>query len=484
MQCTTCGFINPEGATICEQCGAPLIASAPTERKVIRLSSHRDEQAPEPIERPWEVRVPKRVRKTAGATGKIPKAKPSAEKPEVAADEKQEKAGKAIAGASIGGAAAETIAFKPIVANAAEAQTTPITQEDVPSQATIQEQKPVPTPRRATRDIKAHTAATRNASTRSTNGGVLARASKSGDGGNWKRNVLIIALVACLVAGIGYFVSAGTNKNTVSFVSNGGSSIAEEVIVDGGQLKQPTPPTRNGYTFDGWFYDAEFTSPVEFPIAITENLTLYAKWSPASATSGSTSASSSASTTANASSAASSNTSAGSGNSGSGASGGSDTGTSGGSDWSSDSSGSDESGDAGDSGSSGDSGGTSASTTADVSMLAKSGEQLVGTVRLTDGYVIPDSSTHAYSVDELRALGLNEAELCIARNEPYARVGYDFMNSGLQAFFDNTGWYTNLGNDENALPTGSAGYITAVNLRKLAEEDPSGAGRWLDLAES
>ena len=117
--------------------------------------------------------------------------------------------------------------------------------------------------------------------------------------------------------------------------------------------------------------------------------------------------------------------------------------------------------------------------TVNVSMVSASGRTLTGSVTLHDGYVIPNSSEKAYSVAELRALGLNDAELCIARNEPYARMGYSFRNPGLQAYFNARSWYHNKG-WRGELPQDSAGYITAHNLLTIAESSSS-AAQWLRL---
>jgi len=73
-------------------------------------------------------------------------------------------------------------------------------------------------------------------------------------------------------------------------------------------------------------------------------------------------------------------------------------------------------------------------------------------VRLSkEGFVLPDSSTRGYSVEEIRALKLTPWESYIARNEMHARHGYLFVNPNsqcLQAHFDRYrdgggmgGWY-------------------------------------------
>lgn len=40
----------------------------------------------------------------------------------------------------------------------------------------------------------------------------------------------------------------------------------------------PTPPSREGYTFQGWYLDDAYTQAVEYPYQMTDNTTFYAKW--------------------------------------------------------------------------------------------------------------------------------------------------------------------------------------------------------------
>lgn len=46
----------------------------------------------------------------------------------------------------------------------------------------------------------------------------------------------------------------------------------------GTQLTQPADPTRDGYTFGGWYTDEGCTTVYDFNAPVTGNLTLYAKW--------------------------------------------------------------------------------------------------------------------------------------------------------------------------------------------------------------
>ena len=246
-------------------------------------------------------------------------------------------------------------------------------------------------------------------------------------------------------------------------------------------------PVKEGAAFGGWFADQACTKLWSFDSdTVEKSMTLYAKWKEASDTT--TTPGSSSSTTspdattpgtdatgnAATSGAAGSGTGSNGAVSGSGNSGGSTSGNTG-------SGGSTSGGSTGGGSSSGSNlnGPGVSNGTVNVSMVSASGRTLTGSVTLHDGYVIPNSSEKAYSIAELRALGLNDAELCIARNEPYARMGYSFRNPGLQAYFNARSWYHNKG-WRGELPQDSAGYITAHNLLTIAERSPS-AAQWLRL---
>lgn len=54
-------------------------------------------------------------------------------------------------------------------------------------------------------------------------------------------------------------------------------------------------------------------------------------------------------------------------------------------------------------------------------------------------YVLPDSSTRLYTVDELS--GMSNWQLYLARNEIYARHGRQFSNADLQGYFADQPWY-------------------------------------------
>lgn len=66
---------------------------------------------------------------------------------------------------------------------------------------------------------------------------------------------------------------------TINFECNGGSEIATQNVSEGGKVQRPTPPTKEGQAFAGWYIDAELENLYDFNAAVTSNLTLHAKWS-------------------------------------------------------------------------------------------------------------------------------------------------------------------------------------------------------------
>ncbi len=81
-----------------------------------------------------------------------------------------------------------------------------------------------------------------------------------------------------LKKGSSYSGGSGVTKYTVTFDTDGGSAVARvykapDTVVD---LSAYTT-SKEGYTFDGWYSDNEFTTKVT-SIKLTESITVYAKW--------------------------------------------------------------------------------------------------------------------------------------------------------------------------------------------------------------
>lgn len=67
---------------------------------------------------------------------------------------------------------------------------------------------------------------------------------------------------------------------TVDFNANGhGTAPDGQFAVSGGKVTQPSNPTQSGYTFGGWYKEADCINAWNFSTdTVTSNITLYAKW--------------------------------------------------------------------------------------------------------------------------------------------------------------------------------------------------------------
>lgn len=69
----------------------------------------------------------------------------------------------------------------------------------------------------------------------------------------------------------------------VSFNTNGGTPVDYQIVVDGDQASLPVAPTRQDYIFVGWYINSTLTNLFSFSnMPITENITLYTKWTTSS----------------------------------------------------------------------------------------------------------------------------------------------------------------------------------------------------------
>ena len=64
-------------------------------------------------------------------------------------------------------------------------------------------------------------------------------------------------------------------KYTITFDSNGGTAVANQIVEEGNKVTQPAAPTRTGYTFAGWTLNG---NAYNFNSTVTSNITLVAKW--------------------------------------------------------------------------------------------------------------------------------------------------------------------------------------------------------------
>jgi M6 family metalloprotease-like protein/uncharacterized repeat protein (TIGR02543 family) len=81
-----------------------------------------------------------------------------------------------------------------------------------------------------------------------------------------------------ITADIALYAKWTINSYAVTFNSNGGSVVPVQIVNYNAMATIPTPPTKTGYTFGGWFSDAALTTAFVLTTPITAETTLHAKW--------------------------------------------------------------------------------------------------------------------------------------------------------------------------------------------------------------
>ena len=76
---------------------------------------------------------------------------------------------------------------------------------------------------------------------------------------------------------IAYF-EARMGRQAVSFNTNGGSFVNTQLVDYYTRAERPEDPTKDGYTFAGWYREASFVTPYDFDDLVNADMILYAKW--------------------------------------------------------------------------------------------------------------------------------------------------------------------------------------------------------------
>lgn len=76
----------------------------------------------------------------------------------------------------------------------------------------------------------------------------------------------------------GHLFCVKSQAHRVKFNSQGGSSVKDQTPASGSTVTKPADPTREGYTFGGWYTDEACTKAYDFSAAVAADMTLYAKW--------------------------------------------------------------------------------------------------------------------------------------------------------------------------------------------------------------
>ena len=68
------------------------------------------------------------------------------------------------------------------------------------------------------------------------------------------------------------------DNHTLTFETNGGSAIDPVTVRHGNAVARPTDPTKDKYTFIGWYVDPEFSAEYDFATVLEADKTIYAKF--------------------------------------------------------------------------------------------------------------------------------------------------------------------------------------------------------------
>ncbi len=99
------------------------------------------------------------------------------------------------------------------------------------------------------------------------------------------QNFCVASIVADAEGNLYYTNDSGTlfklsaaPSFSVSFETNGGSTVSTFRVAQGKPMTQPGNPTREGHLFLGWFADEALTEPWDFSQPVAGDMTLFAKW--------------------------------------------------------------------------------------------------------------------------------------------------------------------------------------------------------------
>ena len=89
------------------------------------------------------------------------------------------------------------------------------------------------------------------------------------------KKFFILVISIFLLALSGCELEKNENKYLVTFNTNGGTNVKQQLVLEGSTATIPVEPTKSGYLFAGWFLDGEL---YDFNKPVNDNLLLIAKW--------------------------------------------------------------------------------------------------------------------------------------------------------------------------------------------------------------
>lgn len=100
----------------------------------------------------------------------------------------------------------------------------------------------------------------------------------------YRFSICMVLLIALALSS--FFVFGETVQETngrspvyVTFEPNGGQIPTSLLCIDYGAAVTPIYPTKEGYSFEGWYTTPDFSIPFSFGSKLSSGITLYAKWS-------------------------------------------------------------------------------------------------------------------------------------------------------------------------------------------------------------
>lgn len=97
--------------------------------------------------------------------------------------------------------------------------------------------------------------------------------------------VLIVLVLVAALAGVASVWATNTRlvaesnvRYTVTYETNGGSRVESQEVKTGTLITAPREPTISGRYFAGWYTDTTYQTQVTFPLEVTSDITLYARW--------------------------------------------------------------------------------------------------------------------------------------------------------------------------------------------------------------
>lgn len=93
-----------------------------------------------------------------------------------------------------------------------------------------------------------------------------------------KKTIAIVVIIILLLILIGIIFFLMNRKYTVTFETSAGVTKETQTVKKDDLVKEPEEPTREGYTFAGWYYADNQDKKYDFSSKVDKNITLIAKW--------------------------------------------------------------------------------------------------------------------------------------------------------------------------------------------------------------